>query len=144
MVIRCPWLRCFHGDLLSLVTVFPWRFIALEEMCTCKSFFLHLGEDYAGDSIPASVTFAPLTTRRCFNITIVNDGVTERQEQFSVSFQREGRASADATAQIVIIDDDGTMERAHFQFAPVVVCDCFGHLKLKSASALLPIKQAQR
>lgn len=63
--------------------------------------------DYVADSILDSVTFAPWTTEQCFSVTIVNDIIAERQEQISISFQRDERDSVDATAEIAIVDDDG-------------------------------------
>lgn len=68
-----------------------------------------VGDDYDPASIPDSITFAPGSTTICFNVTIVDDAVNELQESFEISFQRTGSASPDATAQITVIDNDGTI-----------------------------------
>ena len=135
--INIKWCAFFHHCLYECRRVWWGRGIAIcydsntlfvSGSSALRYLQIHLfffpGEDYVADSIPASITFGPSITRLCFNVTIVNDGITERQEQFSISFQRAGRGSADATAQIVIVDDDGMVINL-FQLTRVVISDYF-------------------
>ena len=65
-----------------------------------------------------SVEFGECETRRCVNITIVDDLVLEMEESFIVVLNRtsqlDSRISLEpTTAEIVIVDDDGRLMQEH-------------------------------
>ena len=57
-------------------------------------------------------------TRKCFDVPIVNDRVSEHNEVFEISARFVGSVTV-ASTTVTIVDDDGKMHYYTYLYAPI-------------------------
>ena len=65
------------------------------------------GSDYVESSVPSSVTVFAGRKQACFDLQIIDDDLNELQEGFQITARLPGTTTPDATAGILINDNDG-------------------------------------
>ena len=62
--------------------------------------------DYSPEIQPDMISFRGEDTRKCFNVTIINDFTLEQPETFTVTAHIASESTS-VEAKVTILDDDG-------------------------------------